>query len=204
MAFFSVMNKLKIRDVTLTSMTKTNPIRLKSLDQGKNLFKKILYETRPHKLEIGLFRPSLNYTYKPTHVQETIEDINTIQRSNTIQRNNTIQRINTIQCNNIYNNTVQFRVDTQYNPILQRFDTIQANVIHNTCDAIQNTYKFNSRTESKREPNNTIQHNDLVKQNQHVQQSKDVQKNSPCDTLQLYDFSQQLMRKKYHSVNFMS
>lgn len=183
MAFFSVMKKIRICDVTLTN----NASCLKTLAEKKTLLKKILYETRPPKLEIGLFKPSLNYTYP--YITQSYVNPPHIKRS--------IQRINTLQCNNIYTNTIQFRVDPGYSPLLQRFDTIQTNTIYNTCDTVQQMYKFNSGPTINREQSHTVQHNDLVQQNQRVQQSEDDSiPSSPCDTLQLYNFSQQITSKK--------
>jgi hypothetical protein len=171
MAFFSVMNKLRICDVTLTN----NASRLKTLAERKTLFKKILYETRPHKLEIGLFKPSLNYTYQQAQVQQAI------------------QRINTLQCNTIHHNTIQFRKDFHYNPILQRFDTIQTNIIYNECDTVQQMYKFNNLSVLKGEQ---IQQSNIT-----VQPSDN--KNLPRDnTLELYNFAQQLLKKKTPPCQF--
>jgi hypothetical protein len=181
MAFFSIVNKLRLCDVTLTN----NANRFKTLSDKKTLLKKILYETRPHKLEIGLFKLSLNYTYpykKPSQ---------------------TIQRMNTLQCNNIHHNTVQFRKDFHYNPILQRFDTIQTNAIHNACDTVQYVYKLNSLSAFKCEQS---EQNETVQQSEHIQQSVNVQpsdtKTIPCDTLQLYNFSQQIISKKTTKCQF--
>lgn len=192
MAFFSVMNKIRICDVTLTN----NASCLKTLTEKKTLLKKILYETRPSKMEIGLFKPSLNYTYpyitrsyiKPPHIKYSI------------------QRINTLQCNNIYTNTIQYRIASLHNPLLQRFDTIQTNAIYNTCDTVQQIYNLNNLSALKGEQNETIEQSESVQQNEHIQQSVTVQhsdhQNPPCDTLQLYNFSQQITSKKTPKCQF--
>ena len=192
MAFLSVMKKLILCDVTLTN----NASHFKTLAEKKTLLKKILYETRPHKLEIGLFKPSLNYTYpyitrsyiKPPHIKHSI------------------QRINTLQCNNIYTNTIQFRIASLHNPLLQRFDTIQTNAIYNTCDTVQQIYNLNSLSALKDEQNETIEQSESVQQNEHIQQSVTVQQSDyqtpPCETMQLYNFSQQLLSKKTPKCQF--
>lgn len=186
MTFFSVFNKLRIFDVTLTNIAATNANRLKTLTEKKTLLKQILYETRPHKLEIGLFKPSLNYNYKSPHIKQSI------------------QRINTLQCNNIHNNTIQYRKSSYANPIIQRFDTIQTNVIHNSCDTFQQVYKFNNFNILKEDiaQNEQNEQIETVQQSDHVQQSATVQPTEQCETLQLYNFSQQLLSKKKPECQF--
>ena len=186
MAFFSVMNKLRICDVTLTN----NASRLKTLAQKKTLLKRILYETQPHKLEIGLFKPALNYTYQQTpHVEQAPH----VKQSHVKQA---IQRMNTLQCNTIHHNTIQFRKDFHYNPILQRFDTIQTNIIYNACDTVQQMYNFNSLSVLKGEQIEHIQQSNITVQpsdNKHLPRD---------DTLELYNFAQQLLSKKIPPCQF--
>jgi hypothetical protein len=214
MAFFSVMNKLRICDVTLTN----NSSRLKTLAQKKTLLKKILYETQPHKLEIGLFKPSLNYTYqqaqvKQAHVKQVHVKQVHVKQAHVKQTHvkQAIQRINTLQCNTIHHNTIQFRKDFHYNPILQRFDTIQTNIIYNECDTVQQMYKFNSLSVLKGEQSEMVQQieqSETVQQNEHIQQSNNTvqpsdNKNLPRnDTLELYNYAQQLLRKKTPPCQF--
>jgi len=197
MVFFSVVNKLRLFDVTLTN----NACRLKTLAEKKTLLKRILYETRPHKLEIGLFKPSLNYSYphvKQAHVKQAHVKPAHVKP--------TIQRINTLQCNTIHHNTIQFRKNFHYNPALQRFDTIQTNVIHNECDTVQQIYNVNSLSALKGEQSEQSEQSETVQQSEHIQQSVTVHpsdnKNPPCETLQLYNFSQQLMSKKTPQCQF--
>lgn len=189
MTFFSFVNKLRLCDVTLAA----NANRLKTLAERKTLLKKILYETRPHKLEIGLFKPSLNYTYPYKKTSQTI------------------QRLNTLQCNTIHHNTIQFRTDSCYHPILQQFDTIHTNTIYNTCDTVYQLNHLSVLKGEHGEQSETVQQNKIVQQSETVQQSEHHQsvavqpsdhKNPPCDTLQLYNFAQQLLSKKIPPCQF--
>jgi len=134
MALFSVFNKFKICDVTLTNTLLTTSSRLHKfiLAEKKERLQQIVYETRPDKLEIGLFKPSLNYTFTQTPVQKQTP----------------VQNI------------------SLYNPMLKRFD-----IIEKTYDPFQEIYKSKNKTYS------------IGQKEQH------------CDTLQLYNFAQNLLRK---------
>jgi hypothetical protein len=146
-------------------------------------------------LEIGLFKPSLNYTYQQAQVKQAHVKQAHVKQAQVKQTQvkQAIQRINTLQYNTIHHNTIQFRKDFHYNPILQRFDTIQTNIIYNECDTVQQMYKFNNLSGLKCEQ---IQHSNMTIQpsdNKHLPRD---------DTLELYNFAQQLLSKKTPPCQF--
>jgi hypothetical protein len=95
MSFFSIFNKLKLFDVTLSNGSRLNKY---TLSYKKNLLKKILYETTPHKLEIGLFNPSLNYTYTHKHSAIKSAQLGISVQSDTVQLYNFTQKMSEPSC----------------------------------------------------------------------------------------------------------